>query len=811
MKQLKHEFLAIIKNKKILIPILAVMLVPVLYSGMFLWAFWDPYEKLEEIPVAVVNNDKGAVYNDEKLELGNELVDKLKEEPEFDWHFVDREAAEKGLKDEKYYMMIEIPKNFSEHATTLMDDTPKKLDLIYVPNESYNFLSSQIGETAMLHIEMALEEKITETYAETMFDKIKEVADGLEEASEATEELKDGAGELQNGSEELRHNLKTLAGKSIEFTNGVESAQSGSRDLANGSKKLSNGLNELNEGSGKLLNASKDVQKGTKELAEGIAQANNGLEEMRKKVPELVTGTEQVQDGLAQFQNELPKQMAQKINGQLEESSKAMNNGLSELENGVVNGLNGQLAPGLVNGISSAMADEIINSQKAQVQQISQVLLQNGVDEQTVATIVGGLQEKAPSKESLQNQIRGKLEPQVKGAINETTKSIHGGFAQYTSEVNAKTKHATAGLEEQIKQAVNPTFEQLQGGLTAINSGQKTLQNGVNQLADGTNQLKAGSNKLASGQNEYVDNMQLFSQKFLEAKSGSNDLATGAGQLSDGMNELKDGSSKLSDGSNKLADGSEKLTDGVGQLVEGTEEFNDKMHDAADEAKDVNSNEDTYNMMANPVDTKNEKINEVPNYGTGFAPYFLSLGLFVGALLMSIVFPLRDPAKTPRSAFSWFASKFGMLMLIGIAQALIADAILLFALKIEVTSIPLFILFSIITSLVFMSLIQFLVTAFGDPGRFVAIIILILQLTTSAGTFPLELIPNALQKFNAFLPMTYTVSGFKAVISSGNYAFLWNNILVLLVFIALTLIGTIVYFTIQYKRTFSKMELDEAV
>src|SRR5690625_7070450 len=80
-------------------------------------------------------------------------------------------------------------------------------------------------------------------------------------------------------------------------------------------------------------------------------------------------------------------------------------------------------------------------------------------------------------------------------------------------------------------------------------------------------------------------------------------------------------------------------------------------------------------MMANPVEVKDEVLNDVPNYGTGFAPYFLSLVLFVGALLLSIVFPLQEPASAPRNGFNWFMSKFTILFGIGILQALIASGI----------------------------------------------------------------------------------------------------------------------------------------
>src|SRR5699024_9130022 len=122
---------------------------------------------------------------------------------------------------------IEIPEDFSKNAATVLDDTPQQLDLIYKPNESFNFLAAQMGETAMLQIEQALEEEITSTYAETIFDK---VADGLADASEATDELNDGANELKDGSKTLEDNLITFSGKTVELEDGVNTAYDGSAD-----------------------------------------------------------------------------------------------------------------------------------------------------------------------------------------------------------------------------------------------------------------------------------------------------------------------------------------------------------------------------------------------------------------------------------------------------------------------------------------------------------------------------------------------------------------------------------------------------
>ncbi len=275
------------------------------------------------------------------------------------------------------------------------------------------------------------------------------------------------------------------------------------------------------------------------------------------------------------------------------------------------------------------------------------------------------------------------------------------------------------------------------------------MAGGVNQLADGSSQvtgglgtLSVGVTKLADGSSQVTGGLDTLSAGANQMAGGVNQLANGSDQVTTGLSTLSTGSTQLIDGVNKLADGSGKVTDGLVKVNDGSGELAEKLGEGAEKTGEVKGTNKTFDMFANPVKVKTEKLAEVPNYGTGFTPYFLSLGLFVGALLLSIVYPLRDTVGVPKSGFSWFISKFGVLLSVGIIQAIVADVILLFGLGVEVQSIPYFILFSIVTSLAFIALIQCLVTAFGDAGRFIAIITLIIQLTTSAGTFPLELIPE---------------------------------------------------------------------
>ncbi|WP_110114366.1 YhgE/Pip domain-containing protein [Bacillus sp. CGMCC 1.16541] len=800
MKQstLRSEFAALFKNKKLLIPVLAVLFIPLLYAGMFLWAFWDPYDQLDELPVAIVNKDAGATLNEEPLNVGDELVTKLKDNPQFKWKFVDEKEAKKGLEDQTYYMVIEIPKNFSQHATTLQDDKPMNMDLVYTPNESFNFLSAQIGGTAVDRIKEEVSNELTKTYAEEVFSKIQDVSDGLAAASDGATELHDGINKAKDGSSELNNGLVSAKDGTSKLDDGIGKAKDGAGKLSNGLDELNGGIVSAKDGSSRLNQGVNQAKDGAGKLSNGLNELNSGVGQMKDGQSQLLEGAQKAQGGSEQLSSGLQKSLAgmKEMDGklpQLTEGTKGVSDGASKL------------------ATSLDAWQQGAQKTKAGAQQVNQGL--------------------ADMEAQIDQLIKTTDDPQQLAMLKQ--------FKESVAQLSAGNQQVEGGLGELAGSAsqLQAGASDLSTGASQVHQGQVALSGGVKELLKGQEQLANGAAELTKGQGALVQGLETFGEKISEAKSGvsqlakgGNDLSTGLGELSDGSNELSSGMSRLAQGSNELAkggndlssglgelsngstqlfsgvsrllEGSSELTDGMGQLSEGSNELSSKLQEGADETSKVKANDDVYEMFAKPVEVKEKRVNEVPNYGTGFAPYFLSLGLFVGALLLSIVFPLREPASVPKNGFSWFIGKFGVLVLVGVLQAILADVVLLAFLGIEVQSVPLFVTFSIITSLTYIALIQFLVTTMGDPGRFVAIIILILQLTTSAGTFPLELIPGFLQHFNPLLPMTYSVAGFKAVISSGDYTFMWQNAWILGLFFAATVVGTIIYFTVQHKRQF---------
>ncbi|SIT83980.1 YhgE/Pip domain-containing protein [Edaphobacillus lindanitolerans] len=724
---LKGELKNILHNRKMLIAIIAVLLVPVLYAGMLLWAFWDPYDRLPDLPVAVVNADKGADFEGRQLDIGNEVTDKLMESKEFNFIEMTPEEGEKALDGHDVYMLIEFPSNFSEHATTLLDEQPEKLSIEYRPNEGLNFLSGQIGETAMEKIRSEVNEQIVAVYSEQLFDAIAEMGDGFGEASDGAGQLEDGAKELHNGASDLKGYLEQLAGGSLELVDGTDRLVAGTSEAAQGAGKLDEGLSALSAGSGRLRS--------------GADEAANGAAALKSGVQEYTAGVSRLKEGIAAANSKDGDLIA--ALGQLKSGASRVDGSVGELETGA-----GQVHQGI----------------EALAGQLEPILKQLSPEQQA--------------------QLNGTLEQLKQGS---------GAVSAGLSSLGEGTGSLAAGIGEAESGA-----GQLAEARKQIQAGAAELDGSSAKLVEGAGSLAAGNAQLASGAAELDAGIQ-------SANEGSRSLASGLGSLLEGSGQLKAGTSELAQKSGELASGSGKLVSGTEELADGSGTLREKLADAHDTAGGVKANDDTIDMASAPVQVEKDSIDHVPNYGTGFTPYFLSLGLFVGALLITIVFPLVEPAVRPVNGWRWAGSKIAILAVVGLIQALAAVAVVIMALGLDAVEPGWLIASAIITSYTFLAIVQFLVSSMGDPGRFIAIILLVLQLTTSAGTFPLELIPEPLQWLNAGLPMTYSVQAFKAAISSGNADLALFSNGILLAFMAGALILTVTYFTVLFKRRYSKL------
>ena len=230
----------------------AIVLIPTIYTTLFLGSMWDPYGNVDQLPVAVVNNDKSVDYEGKTLAVGDELVDKLKENDQLDFHFVSADKAEKGVADGTYYMVITIPSDFSENASTLMDDEPKKMELQYATNPGTNYIASKMSETALAKIQKEVSESVTKEYTETIFDQMGTVGDGMSDAADGALQIKDGVSDLQDGNTTITDNLKLLSDSTLTFVDGAKTLQSGLQTYTDGVATVNSGAQTLSDGMDQL-------------------------------------------------------------------------------------------------------------------------------------------------------------------------------------------------------------------------------------------------------------------------------------------------------------------------------------------------------------------------------------------------------------------------------------------------------------------------------------------------------------------------------------------------------------------------------
>lgn len=727
----KEEIGKLAEKKTLLFSVIAVLLVPLLYAAILLSSKAGPYDNTDNLPVAVVNNDKGADSNGEPMNVGNDLVEDLKSNKALGWDFVSSEEAEQGMKEMKYYMVIEIPEDFSANITSVLEPTPKKAELKFTQNEGLHYMAARVTDSAVETIRTQLSAKATETYVRTLFSQLGQVNDGFKEAADGSEQIHDGSSQLKDGTGQILTSLNEKSG-----------------DIG----KLAAGAKELNAGTGELLSNLKgksgDITKlatGASQLNAGTGQLVNALTDKKGDVAKLVAGAKELESGVKQ--NLIPN-VELAVNGAaaLKSGSTDLNNGLEPLQKGseeVAEGIN--------------MLVQLIRPQ------ISNLTLPPYLDEQTTEALLDNLLNGANSlKDNLSSSsVFGK-------GLSQLEKNL-GDLANGLSEL-----HYAVGNENYNKSLVNAVSQISSGNQQLVN----TLTESALQLHSGASQIKDGNSAVASGWN---------------------DLTVGASQLHAGSTQISDGNQSVKAGWDQLTDGVSQVDDGLQQLNEGSNELMTGLQSGAESTEQLKVNDDNMEMFAMPVQVDGEIINSFPYYRDSDAPFILSLALFVGVLIMSLVVQFQKPAAIPASGVSWFTGKLMKLSVLAIAQALFVSLFTLIFLRLQVESSIMLILFSIGVSLTFLMIILFLVALAGNLGRFIALALILFQLKTTGTSLPIEMLPEGVRNISSFLPLTFSIDGFRNIITLGNFENVASNMGILLIFLILFGILAFIVFSIKFK------------
>ena len=869
------EWKAIFKKPTFIIVMIGISLIPALYNIIFLSSMWDPYGQLSDLPVAVVNNDKEASYNDNTMTIGKDMVSNLKENKTLDFHFVDEDEGKKGLEDGDYYMVVTLPSDLSEKAASILTDHPEQMQIDYQTSSGHSFIASKMSDSAMTQLKQNVSTNVTETYTKALFNKMIDLKDGMSQAASGSEKLTDGANQLVAGSQTLTTNLHSLAASSLTFSNGTEQFTKGLSSYVSGVEQLHLGLGNFNSGLvtytgavsqldsvlGQLSSKSPELVRGINQLytgvesyTGGVSQLNAGLNQFSSGVSAYTNGVGSIATGANQLSNQSAKlrmgveqlsEGIQQLSSKLDASSgkkdqiNQLSYGLNRLNQAIQNidvgdtkqldsvlssivSLSNQMlasvqsdkATTLANIQSTAAYQSLTSEQQAE---ISASVSQNSTDSiqsaQSIVALVQGLQ---GSLENLQNQSSNlstlknqanqvlplastsltglssgltEIQGAVASKLVPASQSITSGVNAYTAGVD-KVSQGASQLSEK-NSTLTGSLDQLVSGSTTLTQKSSNLTAGVGQLVEKTPELVSGIEKLSTGSNQLNQKSQELIAGVDKLQSGSSQLADKSSQLISGASQLESGANKLAAGAGKLAEGGTKLTSGLEGLQTGVASLGKGLGNASDQLKSASTESKNAEILSNPLSLSKTDNDQVPVNGIAMAPYMISVALFVAAISTNMIFAKLPSGRHPESRWAWLKSRAEINGIIAVlAGILVYGGVHLIGLTAN-HEMRTFILI-ILTSLVFMSMVTALTTWNSRIGAFFSLILLLLQLASSAGTYPLTLTNGFFRAISPWLPMSYSVSGLRQTISmTGN---IHHQVIFLAVILALFIgLGMLAY------------------
>lgn len=745
-----EELKAIIKNRKVIVTMIGVALVPALYNLSFLGSMWDPYGRVDQLPVAVVNQDKPAYLNNKRLTIGKDMVDNMSKNKELDYHFVAAGAAQRGLEKGRYYMTITLPKDLSQKATTLLDQQPEKLIVSYQTSKGHSFIASKMGESAMNHLRETVSKNIRKTYITSVFKSMHQLQSGLKEASDGGQQLAAGLVTARTSSQLMSRHLNTLSESSARLSQGAD-------NLSSGIAAYTAGVGQLDTGLGQLATDMPAYLDGVSRLSKGANQLNAGL-------TQLALGSDLSQDKQANIQalmTNLPKlnQAIQQLNTNLS---------LSLAPNVDSGGIAKHLAD-MTRLVQELIADDTAdkNNQLAALQATATYQGLSSEQQEELSTAISKATTSAKTMLTSLQALSEELEAMS------TSDGVADQLRDFKALVNQLSYQA-----DQILPGTGKALSELSTGLRAVHSvttaqllsGSQALAGGFNQLTTKNEVLKAGLATLATGS-------AALSHQSSQLLAGGQQLTVGANQLAFGANELSSGSSQLTDGLTTLSTGLSSLTTSLSK--------------ASDQLSIAWVEDQNADMVSDPVALSEKDKDKVRTNGIGMAPYMIAVSLMVVALSTNIIFAEALSGKPIKDRWDWAKQKLlinGMISTVGSVILYTALQLLGFEANDGIKTLG----FIMLSGWTLMALVTALVGWDARYGAFASLIMLLLQVGAAGGSYPIELSGQIFQILHPYLPMSYIVSGLRQTISLTAHIGLETGVLVgfLLSFMA---IGVLIY------------------
>lgn len=667
--------------------IVGLIFLPSMYAWPNILSSWDPYGHTNNIKVAVTSEDAGATVDGKDLNLGNSLVEGLKNNKNLDWQFVaNKQQAEDGVRIGDYYASIVVPKNFSQDMTSVSRTEPKKATIEYTVNEKINAISPKITNSGASAIANNISKNFVETANGIIFEKLHEVGIKFEENLPSIEKAKEEIFKLNDNFSTYESTLSELIGK-VEY-----------------------GYNILNNVQNTLPEIDR-VATNSIMIADKAGITINNIQGFNERLLPIINNHLNVVEEVSKEANVIAKELQQKPDKteEIKARQKALDNRLQASTERL------QLVKNIFEYFNKLSSERLFNNQLERVTTLSN----------DITTI-----------KEVNNNIYNKMDhyDQIADTVKEEFVNKSARVNDVSSNMNSKLNVEVAPLISQVLSKAEVNIDKVSG-----------------IIAGAQGELPAVERKLSE----------------TEVK-----ISNAYGKLLSLQAQMPSAKSKIQ----KLTDEIKKIDNGIDK----NQLFNLLKVDYKQQAE----------FFANPVKLQENKLYHIENYGSAMTPFYTVLSIWVGSLLMSSL--LTTKVEDEENKYKPYQKYFGrglLFIIISLFQTLIITLGDMYVLGTQANSPYRFVLYALLISLLFSSIIYTIVCILGNVGKAVCIVLLVLQLGSSGGTFPIQMTSEFFQALYPKVPFTYSIGLLREAVGGVYIPAVERDIKILFIYLIIVLVG----------------------
>lgn len=723
----KRDMCHATRNVIAVIVSMGLVVVPALYAWFNIAASWDPYGNTKALKVAVANNDKG--YKSDlipvRVNVGETIISTLHANDQLDWQFVKSDKAIDGVKSGEYYAAIVIPKGFSADMMTLFSPDIKHAQLKYYLNEKINPIAPHITDQGATTVVNTIDKTFAKTIAQVGLD----LASSILHYSQSPQ--------MAEYMRNLNGNLTTMA-----------DSLSGASQRVTAYSQLLGSANDIVDSTGKLLASATKAGK----------QAQNALKQGKSGATSLTSAganvTSSVNTALDQVSGAFD-QVAAKVNKAFDAIDKDSDTAASQLTT-----LSEQVSSG------ESLYDTYITSLNHMRESVEQL----------------------PDSDSAKQALLEAIDREI--TLLEAAKGDSQKLAQQLKDASTQVTQDTAAAERSRKEILN-----------RITSAKQSISNVRDAYA--TN-VKPKIDALASTVSTLISQTDSMITQLSGTTDSLNDVTSSVGTNIASIRSTLDGiATKLNSSATTL----NTLITAMNSSDNGAENSNELKSLTTSNASTLST------LISAPVALHRVAVYPIANYGSAMAPFYTILSIWVGAIILCAMLKVtisdREKAHVlglgdtlpriagpsgPGNASRWglrldheYFGRYAIFALLALLQGTLVCLGDMYFLGVQANHALQFLAVGWLAALVFSNIVYTLTVSFGDIGKAVAVVLLVMQVAGSGGTFPIETLPKFFQMLYPFLPFPHAIDAMHAAMA-GSYG---NEYLLDMVYLALFLIPSL--------------------